>query len=65
MSVAFSVVARPHDRLLFAISPSYRQVRTRLEGIGRPLSWKARSQSPMAATNVFWEASIFHWESRF
>ena len=36
MSVAFSVMARLHDRLLFALSPSYRQVRRRLEGIGRP-----------------------------
>ena len=37
MSVAFSVMARLHDRLLFALSPSYRQVRRRLEGIGRPV----------------------------
>ena len=36
MSAAFSIVARLHDRLLHAISPSYRQVRKRLDAIGRP-----------------------------
>ena len=35
MSVAFSVVARLHHNLLLAFSPSYRQVRKRLEAIGR------------------------------
>ena len=35
MSAAFSIVARLHDRLLFALSPSYRQVRKRLDAIGR------------------------------
>lgn len=36
MSVAFSVVAKLHHNLLLTFSPSYRQVRRRLEGIGRP-----------------------------
>jgi hypothetical protein len=36
MSAAFSIVARLHDRLLHALSPSYRQVRRRLGEIGRP-----------------------------
>lgn len=33
MSVAFSVIARLHHSLLFAFSPSYRQVRQRLNAI--------------------------------
>jgi hypothetical protein len=36
MSVAFSMMARLHHKLLLAFSPSYRQVRRRLEAIGRP-----------------------------
>ena len=36
MSVAFSVMTRLHHNLLLVISPSYRQVRRRLEAIGRP-----------------------------
>jgi hypothetical protein len=36
MSAAFSVVARLQHSLLLALSPSYRQVRRRLESIGRP-----------------------------
>jgi hypothetical protein len=36
MSVAFSVMARLHHHLLLALSPSYRQLRRRLEAIGRP-----------------------------
>jgi hypothetical protein len=33
MSIAFSIMARFRHRLLFAISPSYRRVRARLEAI--------------------------------
>jgi hypothetical protein len=36
MSVAFSVMTRVRHNLLLVISPSYRQVRRRLEAIGRP-----------------------------
>jgi hypothetical protein len=36
MSVAFSVVARLHHSLRLALSPNYRQIRERLEAIGRP-----------------------------
>jgi hypothetical protein len=36
MSAAFSVVARWHHHLLLALSPNYRQIRERLEAIGRP-----------------------------
>jgi hypothetical protein len=36
MSVAFSVMTRVSHNLLLVISPSYRQVRRRLEAIGRP-----------------------------
>lgn len=35
MSVAFSIMARFHHNLLLALSPSYRQVRARLNAIGR------------------------------
>jgi hypothetical protein len=34
MSLAFSVVERLHHQLRLAISPSYREVRRRLEEIG-------------------------------
>jgi len=35
MSVAFSIVARVHHSVRLAFSPSYRQVRERIEAIGR------------------------------
>ena len=34
MSVAVSMMARLHHNLLLAFSPSYRQVRARLEALG-------------------------------
>jgi len=37
MSLAFSLVERLHHGLLFALSPSYRQVRKRLDGLRAPL----------------------------
>lgn len=37
MSVALSVVARLQHGLLLAFSPSYRQVRRRLDSIAAPL----------------------------
>jgi len=36
MSLAFSILGRLHHRVRFALSPSYRQVRRRLDEIGRP-----------------------------
>lgn len=36
MSVAYSIVSRLHHNLRFALSPSYRRVRERLELIGQP-----------------------------
>jgi hypothetical protein len=33
MSIALSIMARVRHKLLFAISPSYRRVRARLEAI--------------------------------
>lgn len=35
MSVAFSMMARLHHNLLLVFSPSYRQLRQRLEAIGQ------------------------------
>lgn len=37
MSVAFSMMARFHHSLLLALSPSYRQLRKRLDAIGPPV----------------------------
>ena len=38
MSVAFSIMARVHHSVRLALSPSYRQVRNRLEAIGQARS---------------------------
>jgi hypothetical protein len=38
MSVALSVAARLRHSLMLTFSPSYRQVRQRLEAIGRPVT---------------------------
>jgi hypothetical protein len=37
MSTALSMMARFHHNLLLALSPSYRQLRQRLEAIGQPV----------------------------
>jgi hypothetical protein len=36
MSTALAMIDRIHHRIRFAVSPSYRQVRRRIEGIGQP-----------------------------
>jgi hypothetical protein len=38
MSAALSMLANIHHRIRFAVSPSYRQVRRRLEEISQPVS---------------------------